>query len=90
MGYLDEDDPDYYEDRRRARDDMKRAMREERRYGDDEEVFEFFLTRGLVLLAIVALTVGSLYFGADFLDNQFGWHLTEWLNNVLPEPLRRS
>lgn len=94
MGYMDEDDPDYWEDRRRAKEDMREAMREERRYDrggdDDEDVLEFFLIRGIILAFIVFAIVSVMYFAAGWLDAQFGWGLVEWMNSWLPPFLQKK
>lgn len=100
MAYMDENDPDYWDDRRRAQEDVREVIRNERRYddsgryddrrpGDDEDVLEWFLTRGLIALFFAFIASAALYFGAGWLDAQFGWGLVGWLNSWVPEFLRR-
>ena len=90
------DDQDRYE----RREDYRRAMEDHEyrnggrsgggRQDDDEDIVEFFVKFFLIIGIIAVVGTAALYFGADFLDNTFGWHLTEWLNSVLPEIFHRD
>lgn len=90
------DDQDRYE----RREDYRRAMDDQEyrnggrsgggRQDDDEDIVEFFVKFFLIVGIIAVVGTAALYFGADFLDSTFGWHLTEWLNSVLPEMFHRD
>lgn len=86
MGFLNRDDPDYYNNRRENREDMRRAMRENERYGDGtEDIFEFFLLMGIGAVVVIVLGSMGLFFGAEHLDNWFNLGLVQWLDANLPE-----
>lgn len=89
MGFWD-NDADRYDDRH-ERDNIRRAIREERRYGDrygeDEDIGEFYIKMFLIIAFGGAIVIGGLYFGAGWLDNQFGLHITEWINSWMPDNL---
>lgn len=90
------DDQDRYE----RREDYRRAMDDHEyrnggrsgggRQDDDEDIVEFFVKFFLIVGIIAVVGTAALYFGADFLDSTFGWHLTEWLNSILPEMFHRD
>lgn len=90
------DDQDRYE----RREDYRRAMEDHdyrnggrsggERQDGDEDIVEFFVKFFLVVGVIAFVGTAALYFGAGFLDNTFGWQLTEWLNSILPEMFHRD
>lgn len=77
MGFFSSEESDY--------DKMKRDKDEL----ENEEMLEFFILGGLGIAAIVVLVSLILYFIAGWLDQTFGTELVPFLNEHLPDFMRR-
>jgi len=69
------------DDRIERREDYRRAMEDDRRANprdDDESVADFFVTLGVIIVAVLAL----LYLATSYIDAHFGTNLTQWLTDL--------